>query len=171
MAAMSLDVRRLETADAASHRELRLEGLKAHPEAFGASWEEEWEHPVAWWAERLDAGVIYGGGVDGSPLIGVAGLHVQKAIKQRHKALLWGMYVRPEGRGMGLGAALVQRVIDHARDVVEELSLTVGASNTAARSLYSAAGFKEYGLEQRGLKVGDRYYDEVLMALSLRPVR
>jgi hypothetical protein len=32
---------RLTAADAATFRELRLEGLREHPEAFGASWEEE----------------------------------------------------------------------------------------------------------------------------------
>jgi RimJ/RimL family protein N-acetyltransferase len=47
--------------------------------------------------------------------------------------------------------------------------LTVVASNVAARRLYSAAGFEEYGLERRALKVGSEYYDEVLMALLLNP--
>jgi RimJ/RimL family protein N-acetyltransferase len=46
--------------------------------------------------------------------------------------------------------------------------LTVVASNVAARRLYSAAGFEEYGLERRALKVGDEYYDEVLMVLPLK---
>ena len=36
-------------------------------------------------------------------------------------------------------------------------------------SLYGAAGFKEYGLERRALKVGSEYYDEVLMVLPLDP--
>lgn len=34
-------LRRLGSSDAASYRELRLEGLRSHPEAFGASWEYE----------------------------------------------------------------------------------------------------------------------------------
>jgi ribosomal protein S18 acetylase RimI-like enzyme len=92
---------------------------------------------------------------------------VQDAVKLRHKAVLWGMYVRPEARRTGLAAALVQHVIEHARPLVEEICLTVVASNVAARRLYSAAGFKEYGLERRALKVGREYYDEVLMALPL----
>jgi len=77
------------------------------------------------------------------------------------------MYVRPEARRTGLGAALVKRVVEYARTLVEELCLTVVASNTAACRLYSAAGFKEYGLERRALKVGSEYYDELLMALPL----
>jgi RimJ/RimL family protein N-acetyltransferase len=163
-----LKVRRLETDDAAIYRELRLEGLKHHPEAFSASWQDESAEPAACWAERLQTSTVFGGWVDGSPLLGVAGFHVNGAVKLRHKGILWGMYVRPEGRGSGLAASLVQRVIEHARTLVEEICLTVVASNQAAHRLYSAAGFEPYGLERRGLKVGDAYYDHVLMALPLR---
>jgi RimJ/RimL family protein N-acetyltransferase len=45
----------------------------------------------------------------------------------------------------------------------------VVASNAAACRLYSTAGFKEYGLERRALKIGSEYYDDVLMALVLNP--
>jgi RimJ/RimL family protein N-acetyltransferase len=164
----SLKIRRLETSDVATYRELRLEGLKAHPEAFAASWEHEAAQPVSWWSERLETNVVFGGSVNSSSLVGVAGLHVQNAIKHRHKGVLWGMYVRSEARGTGLAAALVQQVIAHARTVVESLCLTVVASNAAARRVYGSAGFKEDGLERRALKVGSQYYDEVLMALPLR---
>jgi RimJ/RimL family protein N-acetyltransferase len=165
----SIKVRRLETDDLASFRELRLEGLKIHPEAFASSWEYEAGKPVSWWAERLESNIVLGGWVDGSPLVGVAGLRVQDAVKIRHKGVLWGMYVRPEARGTGLAAALVQRVVEHARTLVEEICLTVVTSNVTASRLYRAAGFKEYGLERRALKVGSEYYDEVLMALPLSP--
>ncbi len=77
------------------------------------------------------------------------------------------MFVRPEAQGTGLGTALVAQVIEHAAQVVEEVRLTVVASNTAAVRLYARAGFEQYGLERRALKVGDRYYDELLMALAL----
>jgi len=165
----SIKVRRLETDDVASYRELRLEGLKSHPEAFASSWEQEAEKPASWWTERLQSSTVLGGWVDGSPLLGVAGLRVQDAVKLRHKGVLWGMYVRPEARGMGLAAALVQRALEHAVPLVEELCLTVVTSNVAACRLYRAAGFKEYGLERRALKVGSEYYDEMLMALQLGP--
>jgi RimJ/RimL family protein N-acetyltransferase len=166
----SLTVRVLEAADVASYRELRLEGLKTHPEAFSSSWEYEAGQPVSWWAERLQMNTVFGGWVDRSPLVGVAGLRVQDPVKLRHKGVLWGMYVRPEARGTGLAAALVRQVVERARTVVEEICLSVVSSNVAARRLYSGAGFKEYGLERRAIKVGSEYYDELLMALLLNPV-
>jgi ribosomal protein S18 acetylase RimI-like enzyme len=160
-------VRRLETDDTAIYRELRLEGLEAHPESFGASWEDEIEKPDSWWSGRLESNTVFGGWIGKSPLLGVAGFHVPDAIKQRHKGVLWGMYVRSEARGTGLAASLLQHAIAHARPLVEEIRLTVMASNTAAKRLYSRAGFQPYGLERRALKVGDVYYDDVLMALPL----
>jgi GNAT superfamily N-acetyltransferase len=163
----SLMVRRLEIQDVASYRELRLEALKDYPEAFASSWDYEAGKPLAWWSERVETNAVFGGWVDSSPLVGVVGFRAEGAIKWRHKGVLWGMYVRPEARGTGLGAALVTRVVEHARPLVEVLCLTVVASNTAACRRYSAAGFKEYGLERRALKVGSEYYDELLMALPL----
>ena len=162
-----LRVRRLETSDVAAYRELRLESLKDHPEAFGSSWEYEADKPISWWSQRLETNAVFGGWVNRSPLVGLAGLRVQERVKNRHKGVLCGMYVRPEARGTGLAAALVQQVIEHARTVVEEIRLTVVASNAPARGLYSAAGFEEYGLERRALKIACEYYDNVLMALPL----
>ena len=163
-----LKVRRLEAHDVTGYREVRLEGLKSHPEAFSASWEDEASKPASWWAERLETSTVLGGWIDNSPLQGVAGFRTHGAIKLQHKGVLWGMYVRPEARRTGLAASLVQGIIAQAQGAVEEICLTVVASNAAAHRLYSAAGFEQYGLERRALKVGDTYYDEVLMALRLR---
>src|SRR5215217_8285706 len=110
-------IRRLVAAEAAEYRELRLEGLGGHPEAFGAAWEEEAARPVAWFAERLERNAVFGAWAafdGGRTLAGIAGLLVPDAAKLRHKGVLWGMYVRPRARGMGMGAALVARVLDHA---------------------------------------------------------
>lgn len=162
------EVRRLSPSDAAAYRDLRLAGLRADPEAFGASWEEEAAHPLAWFGDRLDQNVIFGGEETvKSALRGVVSFYVPDSAKQRHKGVLWGMFICPEARGTGLGPLLVARVLEHARQTVEEVRLTVVATNAAAIRLYERAGFERYGLEQRALKIGNGYHDEVLMAISL----
>jgi len=161
-------IRRLAAEDVTAYREMRLEGLRNHPEAFGAAWEDEVDKPDSWWTARLESNAVFGGWIETSSLLGVAGFYVPGTAKQRHKGVLWGMYVRPDARGTGLAAALLQRVIAQARPLVEEIRLTVMASNAAAHRLYSAAGFERYGLERRALKVGDDYYDDVLMSLTLQ---
>ncbi len=159
-------LRQLGASDAAAYRDLRLLGLRSHPEAFGASFEDEAARPQEWFAERLASNAVWGGWRDSAPdLAGVAGLQVSGSAKARHKGVLWGMFVRPEARGTGLAAALAGRVLAHARGVVEEVRLSVVASNAAAIRLYTRLGFRPYGVEPRALKVGGEYHDEVLMAL------
>ena len=91
-----LKVRRLETSDVAAYRELRLESLKGHPEAFGSSWEDEADKPISWWSQRLETNAVFGGWVNRSPLVGLAGLRLQEKVKERHKGVLVGMYVGSE---------------------------------------------------------------------------
>ncbi|MBR0655795.1 GNAT family N-acetyltransferase [Plastoroseomonas arctica] len=160
-------VRRLSASDAPGFRDLRLEALRSHPESFGASWEEETAQPLAWFTDRLDRSTVFGGGPAGaSTLSGIVGFYTMDSPKLRHKGVLWGMYVRPQARGTGLAPMLVTQVLAHARHIVEEVRLTVVATNTAAVRLYKRAGFTPYGLEPRALKVGHDYHDEVLMAWS-----
>lgn len=158
-------IRRLGAADAAAFRAIRLEGLAQHPENFGASVAIEGAQPLAWFAERLTGSHVFAAGED--PLSGVIALRPQETPKQRHKALIWGFYVRPAARGHGLGAALLAHAIAAARGLVEELRLSVAAENAAAIHLYEAAGFTAYGREPRALRVGGRDVDELLMALRL----
>lgn len=166
---MSFAIRRLTGEDAASYRAIRLEGLAAHPEAFAASFEDEVVRDDAWFAGRLAGSTVFGGWDEDGGLAGVAGFLVPAGAKQRHKGILWGMYVRPQARGTGLAPALVAAVLDHARGLVEAVRLTVVADNAPAVRLYAAAGFVQYGLERRALRVGERYYDELLMATPTHP--
>ncbi|MGU3454193.1 GNAT family N-acetyltransferase [Methylobacterium sp. 391_Methyba4] len=157
--------------DAAAFRGLRLEGLHEHPEAFGASWEDEARQSEAEFAARLDSGVVFGAKTeDAARLDVIVGIHRPTAAKIKHKAVIWGMYVRAEARRFGLGAALLRAAIEHATLSVEELTLSVGAENKGALDLYKSAGFRKYGLELRALKIGNIYYDEVLMSLSLSEI-
>src|ERR1700730_52507 len=87
-----LQIRRLETSDAALYRDIRLEALKQNPEAFGSTFERESEAPLSWFDAVGDRSDIYGAFLDGT-LAGVAGFVAQESSKQAHKAVLWGMYV------------------------------------------------------------------------------
>lgn len=158
----SLQIRRLEPSDAALYREIRLEGLRISPEAFGSTFEKEDAQPLSWFEAVLGCTDIFGAFLDGT-LAGVAAYAALEGSKQAHKATLWGMYVRNTARNLGLGKKLVAAVLDHARERVEMIQLTVVSENDDARRLYSASGFVEYGYEKRGLKQDGRYYDHVLM--------
>ena len=157
-----LQIRRLETSDAALYRDIRLEALKRNPEAFASTFERENAQPLSWFEAVVGRTDIFGAFLDGV-LVGIAGYAAQEGSKQAHKGLLWGMYVRTAARNLDLGKRLVAAVLDHARERVEMVQLTVVSENDGARRLYGASGFVEYGYEKRGLKQDGRYYDHVLM--------
>jgi ribosomal protein S18 acetylase RimI-like enzyme len=161
-----VQIRRLTPEDAALYRDIRLEGLRVNPEAFGNTFEAESMRPMTLFEERLRDSEILGA-FDGSAIVGIAGLLVGKGPKETHKGLLVGMYVRPDARNRSVGRRLVEAVIDIARKRVELLHLTVVSDNESARRLYARLGFLEYGIEKKALKQDGRYYDEVLMAKDL----
>jgi ribosomal protein S18 acetylase RimI-like enzyme len=125
---------------------------------------------VAWFAGRLENSHVIGAFRDGD-LIGMAGFAIQQGQKNAHKGRLWGMYVRPSSRNLGLGRLLVSAVLDAARENVELIQLSVITENGPARRLYESAGFLEFGIEPKASKLGDKYSDEAHMALDFtRPV-
>jgi RimJ/RimL family protein N-acetyltransferase len=163
---MTLGVRPLAPDDPELYREIRLEALRLHPEAFGASFEEEAARPLGFFEQRLTTNVIFGG-YFGDALMGMAGFMPETGAKRAHKAHLWGMYVRQPARGTGLARLLVDAVLDHAAGRAELIQLSVIRDNIGAQRLYAAAGFTPYGLEARALKVNGRYLDDVLMVKML----
>lgn len=173
MAADGLVIRPLGPSDAGAFREMRIRSLREHPEAFGRTPEEV--DPVAVIAERFrqDAGSdtdFMLGAFDAGALVGVAGVHRERAVKQRHVAYIWGVYVAAECRRAGLGRRLIAAAIARARTWagLEALWLDVTTTNRTARTLYASCGFTSAAVKPRSLKVGDRYYDEELMVLDLR---
>ena len=159
-------IRRLETPDAAIYMTLRLEALQRNPEAFGSTFEWESAQSLSWFEASIGRAAIFGAFLDGT-LAGMAGFAPQESAKRAHKALLWGMYVRSTARSAGVGKKLVAAVLDHARGRVEMVQLTVVSENEAARRLYRAMGFVEYGYEKRALRQDGKYYDDVLMVRFL----
>ena len=139
-------IRLLEPPDAAAFQSLRLEGLQRHPESFRATFEEEAARSPADVTRRLVEEAVFGAFVDGG-LCGIAGFGQASQTKKRHKGELWGVYVREDARGEGLGSALVAAVIEHARGRVVQLHATVAATDQPAARLYRRLGFEPYGLE------------------------
>ena len=91
------------------------------------------------------------GAFSNTGLVGIAGFEIQQGQKRAHKGQLWGMYVRPDARGTGIGRRLVEAVLDLARQRVELIQLAVVQDNEQARRLYASLGSLEYGLEKNAL--------------------
>ena len=152
---------------------LRLRALREHPEAFGASLEEEQLLPIEQVAQQLNdasGNNLTFGAWSKSELVGMMNLFRFSRRKTRHKAILGGMYVVPEVRGAQIGTALLAYTLERARtmDGLEDVTLAVTVGNASARKLYMSAGFVPYGVEPRYIKVGNEYFDIEWMILRLQ---
>jgi RimJ/RimL family protein N-acetyltransferase len=112
---------------------------------------------------------VLGAFAEDAALIGSVGLSIEVRSKQRHKGLLFGMYVAPEQMTRGVGRALLDACLDRARSIpaLEQINLTVTATNARAVRLYEAAGFEIFGVEERALKIDGAYYPKAHMVLYL----
>jgi ribosomal protein S18 acetylase RimI-like enzyme len=104
-------------------------------------------------------------------LIGMAGIAQEEGAKSRHKARLWGVYVIPARRGLGIGRALVEAAIEFARslDGLTHVHLAVAESGQAARALYEHLGFRTWGTEPAAIRVGEVSVAEHHMVRALGP--
>jgi ribosomal protein S18 acetylase RimI-like enzyme len=167
-----MDLRLLTADDAEGFWHLRLEALRNDPASFADSTEEHETTTVDAVRQRLAASdppsnFVVGMFEDGQ-IIGSAGFFRRPNNKERHKGHIWGVYVRPEWRGKGIGSALMKEIIRRAREMegLEQITL-VASANLPAQRLYTALGFESYGIEPHSLKIGDEYVDDILMVLFL----
>lgn len=163
-------IRPITATDVDAFIAIRREALVSTPAAFGSSPEEDRGLQREFLLEAIanpEYQVMLG--AFEVELVGIAGVARQTTVKSRHKALLWGMYVRPGQRGRGVGAALLEAAIATARSMpgVTHLQLTVSSSAPAAARLYRRLGFVTWGTEPAALKVGDSLHDDDHMMLLL----
>jgi GNAT superfamily N-acetyltransferase len=168
----SPNIRQAHPGDAPVASRLRLEALCAHPEAFASDHAiESARSPAEWeaWVGRADgrAGILYLAQVD-QEWAGMAALFRGPSPKTQHSATISGVYVRPAHRRKGIGTALIQACVEWARaHGVDVLKLGVSGANATAIRFYACLGFHVYGVEPRAIRVRDREYNNLLMALEL----
>jgi ribosomal protein S18 acetylase RimI-like enzyme len=171
-----MEIRLLNSQDVVAYRDLRLHALREAPAAFCSSYEHEVCLPLTDFAARLhphddSASSIFGAFDDNHHLIGMLGFSREHRPKRAHIGSLWSMYVLSEYRSRGVGSALLDEVISHARRVstLRQIVLTVTASNLAACSLYKSRGFELFGLERDALFIDGMYLDQKHLVLTLAP--
>jgi len=165
---MTPQIRPLTETDYAALRDIRLEALRRHPEAFCADLAVEEAMPKEAWLSRLASAVTFGG-FDGDELEAMAVYARPSSEKLSHIGNLAAMYVREAARGKGFGDGLVRAVVERASSEVEQIKLTVNADNAHAVRLYERHGFRTAGRIARSIHVGQLYFDELIMLRTVSP--
>ncbi|WP_044640421.1 GNAT family N-acetyltransferase [Risungbinella massiliensis] len=168
-----MEIRLLTPTDAKSYWDLRLEALKQNPESFAQSYEDAImrKNPLEQVRNNFSTkGNFTLGAFDQGKLVGVVTLIQEQAVKIRHRATIYAMYVTPKNRKHGIGKALLTEAISVAESLEEvtKINLSVVSQNEQAKNLYTSLGFKVFGTEKGALKIDDQYLTEDHMVLFIR---
>ena len=164
---MTHTIRRLGLGDVAAYRAIRHEALANHPEAFVSTAEAFAMKSDAEIRQTLEALTVFGAILPDGSLGGINAFMRHEGAKERHRGWMIQVYVRPEHRGSGMAAALVEHLVEHARRHVLQIHLGVWSENLPAIKLYQRLGFELYATEPRYLFVNGRFIDEHLMVRFL----
>ena len=130
---------------------------------------EKFAHPPEWeqnYIESLDPEKsLYILAEMNRKIIGMLSLDREKYNKLNHTAIL-GMVILKKYRNIGVGASLLYESITWAKAKgIQKIYLSCFSTNLSAIALYKKFGFIEEGRRKNQFKLGDRFVDEVMMAL------
>lgn len=164
-------IRQLKESDYKNYRQLRLEALQNHPEAFASSYEEESLQDDSFYIDRLNQKNSYAiGAFDETSLVGIAVCVPQTRNKIRHIADIYSVYVTPQYRKKNIAYQMIQSIIKYAEALgyIEQMKLSVTSTNVEAIKLYQRCGFQIYGLDPKVIRIHEQYFDSILMIKYLK---
>jgi ribosomal protein S18 acetylase RimI-like enzyme len=86
----------------------------------------------------------------------------------RHQLAIRGLAVDPARQREGIGAALIEALVERARGAgIRRVTLRALSTNAPALALYERAGFEVEGVLREAFLLGGVYVDDVLMGFDL----
>jgi RimJ/RimL family protein N-acetyltransferase len=167
-----IEIRVLAPDDVLAFREVRLEALNNDPKAFGAdasSFAKDSLEQVATRIEFIPNEKFTLGAFVNGELSGMVRLVRFETFKEHHRATIYGFYVTAKARGLGLGSAMMKKLIEQVRgfDGLSTLELDVSSTQHVARALYVKFGFKTWGILPDALRFNGESVDFESMRLEL----
>ncbi|WP_437786983.1 N-acetyltransferase family protein [Sorangium sp. So ce1097] len=174
-------IREITREDAAA--QLRLERAVVRARQGIVKHEDELPADAAAYAAQRDragltaadgSALCLGAEMEGVGLAGEATLLRLRPRMVRHVGIL-GLGVHPEAQGLGVGRALIERLLEWARahrdadgGRVRRVELYVRSDNARAIALYRSVGFAHEGTRRGFVRADDgAYVDDLVMGLSL----
>ncbi len=155
-----ISIRTLIPADAETFIKLRREALEKEPLMFAASVEDDQALSLSFVRKALadtDKSITFGAFL--TELIGVVGIYRESSLKALHRARLWGFYVTPVYRDIGVGEKLLSSAINYTRNFngVRQIHLSVNKCAAPALHLYEKLGFQTWGIEPNALSYEGKF--------------
>ena len=137
-------VSRLLPQDWQAYRAMRLAMLQESPRSFGGTHAHAASFDEQLWRQRLADNVVMLAVVGPAPA--GSAMYSEFDMADPGDCALFGMWVDPRFRGAGVGRALVDAVVAHARSAGRRrVVLRFVAGNDPAAVLYAGAGFVPTG--------------------------
>jgi ribosomal protein S18 acetylase RimI-like enzyme len=143
-------------------KEIRLLALKTVPLAFGSSYEEEEKLSSSEWQKRM-AHTLFA--ISEDKPVGTVTFHFNNRPKSKHIARIVGVFVDSDYRGRGIGRELLERALEIIQEKkgIVKIQLMVNPTQKAAVALYKSLGFVVVGKMKKEIKVGNEFYDELIL--------
>jgi len=169
---VAVAVRRVRADEADELFRLRVRALTCDPDAFDQTVQDAVDKGPGPLAEMIAASVA-GRDLalvadDSGSLVGLVLVTHSRRPRSQHRARLWGMWVAPEARSLGVGGELVGGAVDWCRRRgIEMVDLWVVTDHVGAIRVYERAGFRVCGTARDGMRWQGRPQDEHQMTLHL----
>jgi len=170
---MSIAYRQLNAEDASAYKALRLKAVQDHPQAFVDTPQEVEEKPIEEIEKYLQKSPMFGSWDEGA-LIGMAGYFIHPQQRYSHRGYVHGVYLHPDYRGQkdangrSIARALMETLIENARQHVEHLELSAATTTEAVEKFYQSLGFETHGRYPKVMKMDDgSYVDDIYMWMDL----
>lgn len=165
-------IRPLNEFDVEQFISIRSESLVKYPSSFGSPPNVQIDHAqtIRDLKAKSEENFILGYFSDNQQLMGIIGCIRESGIKFRHKAFIWGMYVRPELQGQQIGSQLLDACIGKISQVngIEKIHLSVTNVSTQAIGLYQNKGFQVFGNEVNAMQWNKQSFDLIFMEKLLK---
>lgn len=159
---MNAEIRKLSRNDWQIFKEIRLQMLKEEPQAYARTFEEMVKRTDDEWKENVisaNSGLLVLW-VNGK-LAGINGYF----YPNKEEVEIWGMFIRSEFRGHGLGKKLMEEIEKEIRKDknIKLIRIEVTTTQKVAYGLYKKMGFKVVGRKKGATKFNGEIYDDIIL--------
>jgi len=143
-------------------RAIYLEGIATSQATFETTAPRAWDE---WSRNKLEVGrTVAAASADENDLLGWTALSPTSSRAAYSGVAELTIYVAARARGLGIGRALLERLIDDAEGAaIWTLQGSIFPENVGSRALHLAVGFREVGRREKIARLGGAWRDTLLV--------